>query len=171
MSPGRYTGMRAPSGSVERPRRQAGFPLHPEGERRSAPAAGKKRLGGWGCLCSMSFWCPSPPSLAGVGWIWANDVLALNKSARTYRRGWDRRGDTVGQVADKLEEQGLIRYKMVFKLFCSLTHTSGLGPEREEPRSPRHLWLEHRPGLPGPHLQHGLLLHHRMPPPSPYPRA
>ena len=37
--------------------------------------------------------------------------------------------DTVGQVADKLEEQGLIEYKMVFKLFCSLTHTSGKAGE------------------------------------------
>ena len=35
----------------------------------------------------------------------------------------------MGQVADKLEEQGLIEYKMVFKLFCSLTHTSGKAGE------------------------------------------
>ena len=32
-------------------------------------------------------------------------------------------------MADKLEEQGLIEYKMVFKLFCSLTHTSGKAGE------------------------------------------
>ena len=66
--------------------------------------------------------------LAGVGWIWANDVLALNKPALTAVVEIDE-GDTVGQVADKLEEQGLIEYKMVFKLFCSLTHTSGKAGE------------------------------------------
>lgn len=105
-------------------------PSHPEGERRSAPRRRKKRLGGWGVLLYVIFVLGISALLAGVGWIWANDVLALNKPALTAVVEIDE-GDTVGQVADKLEEQGLIEYKMVFKLFCSLTHTSGkAGEER-----------------------------------------
>ncbi len=45
----------------------------------------------------------------------------------------------MGQVADKLEEQGLIEYKMVFKLFCSLTHTSGKAGEEGGQDHPGHL--------------------------------
>ena len=103
-------------------------PSHPEGERRSAPCRRKKRLGGWGVLLYVIFVLGISALLAGVGWIWANDVLALNKPALTAVVEIDE-GDTVGQVADKLEEQGLIEYKMVFKLFCSLTHTSGKAGE------------------------------------------
>lgn len=103
-------------------------PSHPEGERRSAPRRRKKRLGGWGVLLYVIFVLGISALLAGVGWIWANDVLALNKPALTAVVEIDE-GDTVGQVADKLEEQGLIEYKMVFKLFCSLTHTSGKAGE------------------------------------------
>ena len=110
-------------------------PSHPEGARRSAPRRRKKRLGGWGVLLYVIFVLGISALLAGVGWIWANDVLALNKPALTAVVEIDE-GDTVGQVADKLEEQGLIEYKMVFKLFCSLTHTSGKAGE-EGPRSPR----------------------------------
>lgn len=103
-------------------------PSHPEGERRSAPRRRKKRLGGWGVPLYVIFVLGISALLAGVGWIWANDVLALNKPALTAVVEIDE-GDTVGQVADKLEEQGLIEYKMVFKLFCSLTHTSGKAGE------------------------------------------
>ena len=105
-----------------------GAPSHPEGERRSAPRRRKKRLGGWGVLLYVIFVLGLSALLAGVGWIWANDVLALNKPALTAVVEIDE-GDTVGQVAAKLEEQGLIEYKMVFKLFCSLTHTSGKAGE------------------------------------------
>lgn len=140
-------------------------PSHPEGERRSAPRRRKKRLGGWGVLLYVIFVLGISALLAGVGWIWANDVLALNKPALTAVVEIDE-GDTVGQVADKLEEQGLIEYKMVFKLFCSLTHTSGKAGEEGAKITPGTYELNTDHGLPGPHLQHGLLLrqphdHHR----------
>ena len=114
-----------------------GSPLPPGGRTPLRPRRRKKRLGGWGCVALCHFVLGISALLAGVGWIWANDVLALNKPALTAVVEIDE-GDTVGQVADKLEEQGLIEYKMVFKLFCSLTHTSGKAGE-EGPRSPRHL--------------------------------
>ncbi|MEQ2457396.1 endolytic transglycosylase MltG [Flavonifractor hominis] len=96
-----------------------------EGERRPAPRRRrKKRLGSWGILIYVIFVLGVSALLAGVGWIWANDVLALNKAPLTAVVEIDA-GDSVSQVADKLEESGLIEYKFVFKLFCSLTHVTG----------------------------------------------
>lgn len=85
--------------------------------------------------------------LAGLGWLWAGDVLALNKPAReatvtlptsifTDREvkgtSTDKDGNKVSTtstisiadvdyVADLLKDNGLIDYKPLFKLFCSVT--------------------------------------------------
>lgn len=84
--------------------------------------------------------------LAGLGWIWAGDVLALNKPAAsavitlpadmfTSREiqeevktdsGTETTTRTISvpdldYVADLLEENGLIEYKFLFKLFCAFT--------------------------------------------------
>lgn len=84
--------------------------------------------------------------LAGVGWIWAGDILALNKPAAsavitlpsdifTSREvqsevTTDGKSETVtttvnvadlDYVTDLLEENGLIEYKALFKLFCLFT--------------------------------------------------
>ena len=77
--------------------------------------------------------------LAGVGWIAANDVLALNKDAHsatvvleedafTYHQEENSDGilqnvatADMGYVADVLEENGLIEYKLLFRLFAAIT--------------------------------------------------
>lgn len=84
--------------------------------------------------------------LAGIGWIWAGDMLALNKPAhsatvtlpesiftakevkveKTGDNGKETTTKTikiadVNYVADLLKENGLIEYKPLFKFFCSLT--------------------------------------------------
>ena len=100
-------------------------PSHPEGERRAAPRRRRKKgLGAWGVLLYVIFVLGISALLAGLGWMWANDVLALNKAPLTAAVEIEE-GDSVGQVADKLKQAGLIEYKGVFKLFCSLTHVSG----------------------------------------------
>ena len=97
----------------------------PEGEPRpSRPRKKRKRLGSWGILIYGICVLGAARLLAGVGWLWANDVLALNKDYHTAVVEIQE-GDTVSQVADKLKEQGLIEYKSVFKLFCTFTHVSG----------------------------------------------
>ena len=97
----------------------------PEGEPRpSRPRKKRKRLGSWGILIYVICVLGASLLLAGVGWLWANDVLALNKDYHTAVVEIQE-GDTVSQVADKLKEQGLIEYKSVFKLFCTFTHVSG----------------------------------------------
>nr|WP_317324266.1 endolytic transglycosylase MltG [uncultured Flavonifractor sp.] len=96
-------------------------------EEERAPARRRKKrkgLGPWGlpiyviCVLSVSI------LLACVGWMWAGDVLALNKPALTAVVEVAE-GDTVDQVASKLKEKGLIDYKGVFKFFCTFTHVSG----------------------------------------------
>ena len=57
--------------------------------------------------------------LAGVGWLLINDLCAFNKEniTATIEVTAD---DTVGTIADKLEDAGLIQYKWFFKLFASV---------------------------------------------------
>lgn len=73
--------------------------------------------------------------LATVGWVWANDLLALNKEyastiitvsddAITYTQETDENGNTytvskadMGQIVDQLKEEGLIKYKFLFQLY------------------------------------------------------
>ncbi|WP_297200970.1 endolytic transglycosylase MltG [uncultured Flavonifractor sp.] len=95
-----------------------------EGARPSRPRKKRKRLGAWGVLLYVVCVLGASGVLAGLSWMWANDVLALNKAPLTAVVEV-KEGDTVDQVADKLKEQGLIEYKLIFKLFCSFTHVSG----------------------------------------------
>lgn len=58
--------------------------------------------------------------LACVGWIAANDVLALNKEERTVTLTIEKEDD-FGDVVRELKDQGLIEYKSLFKLFATFT--------------------------------------------------
>lgn len=58
--------------------------------------------------------------IATVGWRWANDVLALNKTPTTASVTVEE-GDSIGDIADQLKEKGLIRYKYLFQLFAGVT--------------------------------------------------
>ena len=59
--------------------------------------------------------------LACIGWIAANDVLALNKPEKEVVFTISSE-DTFNDVVDHLEEEGLIEYKLLFKLFATFTH-------------------------------------------------
>ena len=109
----------------------------PSGNGKAAGRRRKRRrgLGAWGVVLYLLFVVGASALLAGVGWIWANDVLALNKAEHTAVVEIEE-GDTVSDVANKLEEQGLIEYKLVFKLFCALTHVSGKAGEEEAKITP-----------------------------------
>lgn len=83
--------------------------------------------------------------LAGVAWLFAGDVLALNKDPHSAVitlsedvfttkeiTGDDGKTSTLlvpdmGYVADLLKENGLIKYKPLFQLFCSLTKVKDKG--------------------------------------------
>ncbi|QNL45644.1 endolytic transglycosylase MltG [Oscillibacter hominis] len=57
--------------------------------------------------------------LAGVGWLLANDLCSFNKDpvTTTIEVTAD---DTLGSVANKLKDEGLIQYKWFFKLFAKV---------------------------------------------------
>lgn len=85
--------------------------------------------------------------LAGLGWIWASDVLALNKpahsatltipdtvfSSREETTEVEEDGEVkevtktvtvadLDYVSNQLKSEGLIEYKALFKLFCTFSH-------------------------------------------------
>ena len=57
--------------------------------------------------------------IAGVGWLLANDLCALNKEYKEAEITVTEE-DTVGSVTDKLKDAGLIEYKWFFRLFCAI---------------------------------------------------
>ena len=59
--------------------------------------------------------------LATVGWVWACDLLGLNKEyiSTTIKIEDDTNFDT---LVDTLEEEGLIEYKFLFKLYAAFSH-------------------------------------------------
>ncbi|MBM6871594.1 endolytic transglycosylase MltG [Pseudoflavonifractor phocaeensis] len=60
--------------------------------------------------------------LASFAWVAACDVLALNKSYEVATVTVTE-GDSLSDVAKTLQENGLIEYQSLFKLFAWMTHT------------------------------------------------
>ena len=60
--------------------------------------------------------------LAAVGWVMANDVLALNKQFKTAVITVES-DDTVADVATLLKEEGIIEYPIVFRLYCAMSNS------------------------------------------------
>lgn len=59
--------------------------------------------------------------LACIGWMCAEDVLALNKVYKEVTFTITAEEDFDG-VTDRLKEEGMIEYKLLFKLFATITH-------------------------------------------------
>ncbi len=59
--------------------------------------------------------------LACVGWTMANDVLALNKKPKSVTITITAE-DSFNDVAKRLDKEGLIEYRSLFKLFATITH-------------------------------------------------
>ena len=57
--------------------------------------------------------------IAGVGWLLANDLCALNKGYLEAEITVAEEDD-MGAVTDKLKDAGLIEYKWFFRLFCAV---------------------------------------------------
>lgn len=87
----------------------------------------KKRRSAFGPLLYVIFVIGVSALLAAVGWIAANDLLALNKPDHSATITIED-GATIGQVADLLEENGLIEYKALFELFATFTHVDSVSP-------------------------------------------
>ena len=59
--------------------------------------------------------------LATLGWVWACDLLGLNKEHISIEVTIDESTD-FNSVVDMLEEEGLIQYKFLFKLYAKFSH-------------------------------------------------
>lgn len=59
--------------------------------------------------------------LATVGWRWANDVLALDKAPKTVSVTI-KKEDSISDVAQLLQKDGLIEYPFLFETFAAVTH-------------------------------------------------
>ena len=64
--------------------------------------------------------------LACIGWVFAGDVLALNKDYKsvTFTVTSEEPFDA---VVDRLKNEGLIEYKLLFKIFAAVTHKTAAG--------------------------------------------
>ncbi|MCI9156739.1 MAG: endolytic transglycosylase MltG [Lawsonibacter sp.] len=60
--------------------------------------------------------------LACVGWVCAEDVLALNKQPHKEITFTITADEDFDSVADRLKKEGMIEYKSLFKLFATITH-------------------------------------------------
>lgn len=60
-------------------------------------------------------------ALSTVGWVWACDLLGLNKEFASTEITIDDDTD-FNAVVDQLEKEGLIEYKFLFKLYAAFSH-------------------------------------------------
>ncbi len=67
------------------------------------------------CVLSIAFLA------ATFGWRWANDLLALNKDELTASITVEA-GDSIEEVASKLEDAGLIEYSYLFEIYAAFTN-------------------------------------------------
>ena len=97
-------------------------PRRREESQRSSTKRRKKRSGLSGAAIHVIFVIGVSALLACIGWVAANDVLALNKPAKTATITISNE-DSFGDVADKLKDEGLIEYKFLFNLFATFTRS------------------------------------------------
>lgn len=75
--------------------------------------------------------------VTGVAFFWWKNVLtAVNKKDSTKYSFTINKGQSVGQIATKLEKQGLIKDDLAFRLYTKLTHTDKLIKPGEYKLSP-----------------------------------
>lgn len=110
-------------------------PGQPQRRRRVAGRQDNRKAKVTGAFLYVLFVIGLSAVLATVGWVWANDLLALNKEyastiitipddAITYTHQTDENGNTytatkadMGRIVDQLQEEGLIEYKFLFQLY------------------------------------------------------
>lgn len=106
------------SSSSRQPRRRE------ETQRSSNTRRRKKRSGLSGAAIYAIFVIGVSALLACIGWVAANDVLALNKPEKTATITITiTNDDSFGDVAEKLKDEGLIEYKFLFNLFATFTRS------------------------------------------------
>lgn len=96
-------------------RRAAASQSRPGGKKR------RQRSRAVNILLYIVFVVAASAVVAGVGWLLANDLCALNKPYVEAQIEVTTE-DTIGTVANKLKDAGLIEYKWFFRLFCAIAN-------------------------------------------------
>lgn len=104
---------------VRRPRRTA-----EDGQADRPVRKKRRRMTPFGVVLYILFVLGVSGILAGIGWVTANDVLALNKEERTTIITITE-GEDFGQVVDTLKNEGIIEYKFAFQVFSTLSGAKG----------------------------------------------
>ena len=116
--PSRNAPSRGPSQHGQPSQRAAGQPRsHRPRKRRSAAA---RVAGGFLYILLV---IGASAILATLGWLWACDLLGLNKEYVSIEITIDDDTD-FNAVVDQLEEEGLIQYKFLFKLYAQFSHAA-----------------------------------------------
>lgn len=116
--PSRNAPSRDPSQHGQPSQRAAGQPRsHRPRKRRSAAA---RVAGGFLYILLV---IGASAILATLGWLWACDLLGLNKEYVSIEITIDDDTD-FNAVVDQLEEEGLIQYKFLFKLYAQFSHAA-----------------------------------------------
>ncbi len=105
------------SGEVRRAREEQGR-RRTEG-REPQPARRRRRRRRINPLLYLVLVLVTSAVLAGVGWLLITDLCAFNKAPATATVEITS-DDTVGTIAGKLEDAGLIKYKWFFRLFAAV---------------------------------------------------
>ncbi len=92
----------------------------PRSNHEAARKRRRRRGGATWALLYVVFVIGISALLASLGWIWAGDVLALNKDPHTAVITVSE-DETFNQVANELHENGIVEYKWLFKLFATVT--------------------------------------------------
>ncbi|MBP1737509.1 MAG: YceG like protein [Oscillospiraceae bacterium] len=80
----------------------------------------RRRIGLAGSLIYIAFVIGLSTLLATVGWIWASDVLALNKDYKTAVIEITE-DESLNSVVKDLTDEGIVEHGWLFKLFCKIS--------------------------------------------------
>ena len=107
-----------PRQNPSQPQRGQGGQSRPRKSARRGPSATARIAG---VLLYVLFVIGASAILATLGWVWACDLLGLNKEYVSVIVKID--DDTqLDSIVDLLEENGLIEYKFLFKLYTKFSH-------------------------------------------------
>ena len=115
---------RAPGHSQPPSRREPPGRQQPAQSRRRSPRRRSAASRVAGALLYVLLVIGASAILATVGWVWACDLLGLNKEPASTVITIEEDTD-FGAVVDQLEAEGLIQYKFLFKLYAWFSHAEG----------------------------------------------
>ena len=128
LDPALQASLRAQQEEEERRRQEPDSPEKPERDpkQKSRPRRAARRQRSImarvaGAMLYVLFVIGASGVLATLGWVWACDLLGLNKQYASIEITIADDTD-FSAVVDKLEEEGLIQYKFLFKLYAQFSH-------------------------------------------------